>query len=165
MDDGFYYQDGILAQGYNTTDSIYYLAGRATTLDGNGNGYNTNDSTYYLAGQATTLDGNGNGYNTNDSIYYIAGQPTSLDSSGGGFYNDQFYVNGNVQTLDQIDGLPAIYVSSNGNDISGFGTQSSPLLTAQKAFERAYAYSGEIIIKLGAGYLSDTLHNSFTMCG
>ena len=149
MDDGFYYQDGILAQGYNTTDSIYYLAGQATTLDGNGNGYNTNDSIYYIAGQPTSLDENGNGLYNN--TYYIAGQPTSLDSSGSGFYNDQFYVNGNVQTLDQIDGLPAIYVSSNGNDISGVGTQSSPLLTSQKAFERAYVLSGEIIIKLGTG--------------
>jgi len=53
--------------------------------------------------------------------------------------------------MADLSGYSPIYVRSNGNDATGDGSIGSPFLTAQKAFEVAYAGSGNKVLDFGAG--------------
>ena len=47
--------------------------------------------------------------------------------------------------------MSTIYIRTTGNDTTGNGSENSPYLTAQKAFEVAYVNNGDYILDFGAG--------------
>ena len=93
------------------------------------NGVNTNE-----------LSQSDTGWCSGNNKYYLRGQETTLNQAGTGTFNDK----------DYIEGVRIISVSSSGSD-SGEGSQNSPFASAQRAFNAAYAESGNVVIKLGAG--------------
>lgn len=97
--------------GWDENDSIYYLGGRATSLDSNGTGWDANSNTYYINAVITTLDSNGSGFwnghaysggnlqpnGWNGYYFYFNDVQTTLDSDGSGFWDGHAYLYGSQQ--------------------------------------------------------------------
>lgn len=137
----------------DTTENFSTLTGNAVF---NGNSFNNGAGT--VTGDATFNGSSVNWGMVNgdiivggsrlwEGVWWIGGGPTTLSTSGDGAWSGQYYRAG-VAVAHTGD---TVYVRTDGSDSTGNGTASSPLATAQFAFDFAVAYTGNKILDFGVG--------------
>ena len=134
------YNNGTV-EGNATFNNNSYNNG-AGVVNGNATFNDNSDNAFGTVNGSLIVGGNRDWYGS----WWINNVQTTLRSGGVGIWNGSFYRNSVIYTTN----LSTIYVRASGND-NNEGSENSPLLSAQTAFEMALFSSGNILLDFGVG--------------